>query len=148
MSGLATQHPPSSGPPPGPQNAGDGPNGPQGGASGPSGPNGPNGAGPDGPPSQAPKGPPGPAGPGGPTNGPPGPGGQRPPPSSATIQKMLDENSTLIKTISDYQNMGRHHETMQYQVGRLVLDEIIPNIVVFLVAATQEPDAPGTDGRC
>ena len=117
MSGLATQHPPSAGPPPGPQNAGDGPNGPQGGTGGP---NGPNGAGPDGPPSQAPKGPPGPAGPGGPTNGPPGPGGQRPPPSSATIQKMLDENSTLIKTISDYQNMGRHHETMQYQVGILL----------------------------
>ena len=122
MSGLAMQHPPSSGPPPGPQNAGDGPNGPIGGPAGLAAPNGPNGQGPEapgGPPSQAPKGPPGPggtAGPGGPTNGPPGPGGQRPPANSATIQKMLDENSTLIKTISDYQNMGRHHETMTYQV--------------------------------
>merc|ERR1719427_2430799 len=46
-------------------------------------------------------------------NGPPGP---RPAaPNQSQIQKMLDENSSLIKTISDYQNMGRHHETMNYQ---------------------------------
>ena len=31
------------------------------------------------------------------------------------IQKMLDENSALIKTISDYQNAGKHAETVQYQ---------------------------------
>merc|ERR1719259_1451391 len=31
------------------------------------------------------------------------------------IQKMLDENSALIKTISDYQNAGKHSETVQYQ---------------------------------
>ena len=120
MSGLAMQHPPSSGPPPGPLGVGDGPNGPTGGPGGPGGPNGQGPDGPGGPPSQAPKGPPGPggpAGPGGPTNGPPGPGGQRPPSNSASIQKMLDENSTLIKTISDYQNMGRHQETMTYQVS-------------------------------
>ena len=58
-----------------------------------------------------PGGPPGPNGPaaGGPpaTNGPPGPGGAaRPPANSATIQKMLDENSSLIKTISEYQVGG------------------------------------------
>lgn len=112
MSGLAMQQPqPSSGPPPGP---GDGPNGPIIGPGGPTGSNGSNG----GPPSaqdvsssQAPKPPPGPGGIGGSANGPPG---QRPPANSASIQKMLDENSTLIKTISDYQNMGRHHETMTY----------------------------------
>ena len=28
---------------------------------------------------------------------------------------MLDENSALIKTISDYQNAGKHSETVQYQ---------------------------------
>merc|ERR1719348_2717157 len=31
------------------------------------------------------------------------------------IQKMLDENSSLIKTISEYQGMGKHHETLNYQ---------------------------------
>ena len=54
-------------------------------------------------------------------NGPPGPpGGGRggPPPANALqIQKMLDENSSLISTISEYQKMGRHNETMSYQVG-------------------------------
>ena len=105
MSNISMHQPPSGGPPPGSAPAG--PDGPNGNLSGP---------GPDGSlPSQAPKGPPGP-GQGGATNGPPGPQGQRPPPNSASIQKMLDENSTLIKTISDYQNMGRHHETMNYQV--------------------------------
>ena len=29
--------------------------------------------------------------------------------------QMLDENSALIKTISDYQNAGKHSETVQYQ---------------------------------
>jgi protein SSXT len=28
---------------------------------------------------------------------------------------MLDENAAIIKTISDYQNMGKHNETVQYQ---------------------------------
>ena len=28
---------------------------------------------------------------------------------------MLDENAALIKTISDYQNQGKHAETVQYQ---------------------------------
>ena len=28
---------------------------------------------------------------------------------------MLDENSALIKTISDYQNQGKGQETIQYQ---------------------------------
>ena len=28
---------------------------------------------------------------------------------------MLDENSALIKTISDYQNAGKASETIQYQ---------------------------------
>jgi hypothetical protein len=32
------------------------------------------------------------------------------------VQKMLDENSSLIKTISEFQNMGRHQESMNYQV--------------------------------
>ena len=53
-----------------------------------------------------------PEGIGGSTNGPPG---QRPTANSASFQKILDENSTLIKTISDYRNMGRHHETISYQ---------------------------------
>ena len=61
----------------------------------------------------------GPPGPNGPAAGPPttnGPGGAgRPPANPANIQKMLDENSSLIKTISDYQNMGKHAETMSYQ---------------------------------
>lgn len=44
--------------------------------------------------------------------------GGRGPPSAATAaqcQKMLDENSSLISTISEYQKMGRHNETMSYQ---------------------------------
>ena len=28
---------------------------------------------------------------------------------------MLDENAALIKTISEYQNVGKHSETVQYQ---------------------------------
>jgi protein SSXT len=28
---------------------------------------------------------------------------------------MLDENAAIIKTISDYQGMGKHNETVQYQ---------------------------------
>ena len=71
--------------------------------------------GPPGPPEGSESGPPGPdpAKAPGPMNGPPGP---RPSaPNQSQIQKMLDENSSLIKTISDYQNMGRHHETMNYQ---------------------------------
>ena len=28
---------------------------------------------------------------------------------------MLDENASLIKTISEYQNVGKHTETVQYQ---------------------------------
>jgi len=28
---------------------------------------------------------------------------------------MLEENSALIKTITEYQNLGRHSETIQYQ---------------------------------
>ncbi len=28
---------------------------------------------------------------------------------------MLDENAALIKTISEYHNMGKHTETVQYQ---------------------------------
>ena len=35
---------------------------------------------------------------------------------SQKVQKMLDENSSLIKTISEFQNMGRHQESMNYQV--------------------------------
>ena len=83
--------PTESGPPPTSQGQGGPPGGPK--PAGPPGPNGPQ-AGPT------------------PTNG---PGSARPPANSASIQKMLDENSTLIKTISEYQNMGKHAETMSYQ---------------------------------
>ena len=31
------------------------------------------------------------------------------------IFQMLDENAALIKTISEYQNVGKHSETVQYQ---------------------------------
>ena len=60
-----------------------------------------------------PRGPPGPH-----TNGPPGPGPRGPPSaaSAAQTQKMLDENSSLISTIAEYQKMGRHNETMTYQL--------------------------------
>ena len=34
---------------------------------------------------------------------------------SSQIQKLLDENSSLICTISEYQNLGRHQETLSYQ---------------------------------
>ena len=35
--------------------------------------------------------------------------------NKALFFQMLDENSALIKTISDYQNAGKHSETVQYQ---------------------------------
>lgn len=38
-----------------------------------------------------------------------------PPPSSAQIQKILDENSSLIQTIQDFQNMGKANESQQHQ---------------------------------
>lgn len=95
MSGVATQ------PPPGPQE----PPPTNGGPPGPDGPHDTNGAEYKGPPGQV--------------NGPPGPPGQRggaPPANALQIQKMLDENSSLISTISEYQKMGRHNETLSYQV--------------------------------
>lgn len=36
------------------------------------------------------------------------------PPTTAQIQKILDENCGLIQTIQDYQNMGKVHECMTY----------------------------------
>lgn len=55
-----------------------------------------------------------------------GGGGQPPPqqqqmpingpaPTPAQIQKILDENSGLIQTIQDFQNMGKLQECMSYQ---------------------------------
>lgn len=107
--------------------------------SGPEGPPGPmtNGPppsarspGPHGPPPHpqmgGPPGPPGPPGPtpnGYPQRGPPPPGampaqnGANPggPPNPHTVQRLLDENAALIKTISEYQSVGKHSETVQYQ---------------------------------
>jgi hypothetical protein len=37
------------------------------------------------------------------------------PPNQRNIQRMLEENAALIKTISEYQNAGKHNETVQYQ---------------------------------
>lgn len=37
-----------------------------------------------------------------------------PPPNSAQIQKILDENCTIIQTIQDYQNKGQANECMNY----------------------------------
>ncbi|MPC11618.1 Calcium-responsive transactivator [Portunus trituberculatus] len=39
----------------------------------------------------------------------------RPPPNPAQIQKLLDENSQLIKTITEYQSQGKPQECFQYQ---------------------------------
>ena len=36
-------------------------------------------------------------------------------PNQRNIQRMLEENAALIKTISEYQNAGKHNETVQYQ---------------------------------
>ena len=36
-------------------------------------------------------------------------------PTTAQIQKLLDENGHLIQTIQDYQNKGKVQECMQYQ---------------------------------
>ena len=94
MSGVATQPPPGAQEPP-PTNGG--PPGPDGGHDS------------NGPPAQV-NGPPGPP-------GPPGGRGGAPPANALQIQKMLDENSSLISTISEYQKMGRHNETMSYQVS-------------------------------
>lgn len=44
----------------------------------------------------------------GPSSGPP------PPPSPAYIQKILDENCSLINTIQEYQHAGKSHECMQF----------------------------------
>ena len=81
------------------------------------------------PPPPGPQEPPVTNGGGPPTDGPPETNGTGPPPGAAPVngppgrsaataaqcQKMLDENSTLISTISEYQKMGRHQETMSYQ---------------------------------
>ena len=92
MSGVATQPPPAG--PPGPQEP---PPTTNGGVPGPEAPE-TNG----GPPGQ--------------TNGPPHSRGTASAATAAQTQKMLDENSSLISTISEYQKMGRHNETMSYQV--------------------------------
>ena len=42
----------------------------------------------------------------------PGPG---PPPNPANIQRMLDENAAIIRTITEYQGMGKVTEAVQYQ---------------------------------
>ena len=46
----------------------------------------------------------------------PGPMSHGGPPNQRNIQRMLEENAALIKTISDYQNAGKHNETVQYQL--------------------------------
>ena len=46
----------------------------------------------------------------------PGPMPHGGPPNQRNIQRMLEENAALIKTISDYQNAGKHNETVQYQL--------------------------------
>lgn len=43
-----------------------------------------------------------------------GPASGPPPPSSAHIQKILDENSSLIQTIQEYQHAGKGHECMNF----------------------------------
>lgn len=43
-----------------------------------------------------------------------GPASGPPPPSSAHIQKILDENSSLIQTIQEYQHAGKGHECMSF----------------------------------
>ena len=50
-----------------------------------------------------------------PTQGPVGPMPHGGPPNQRNIQRMLEENAALIKTISEYQNAGKHNETVQYQ---------------------------------
>ena len=99
MSGVATQLPPAG--PPGPQEPPPSTNG--------------GGHGPEAPETNG--GPPPPAS--GHTNGPSHGQPGRGPASAATAahtQKMLDENSSLISTISEYQKLGRHNETTSYQV--------------------------------
>ena len=125
MSGVATQPPPAG--PPGPQEPPPTTNG--------------GGPGPEAPETNG--GPPAP----GQTNGPPH--GQRGPASAANAgqnQKILDENSSLISTISEYQKMGRHNETMSYQVNKGY--DLFSNspIICLSVAAAPQLDAAGTDG--
>ena len=50
-----------------------------------------------------------------PGQGPVGPMPHGGPPNQRNIQRMLEENAALIKTISEYQNAGKHNETVQYQ---------------------------------
>ena len=38
-----------------------------------------------------------------------------PPPNPQNIQRMLDENAAIIKTITEYQGMGKVTEAVQYQ---------------------------------
>jgi len=40
-----------------------------------------------------------------------------PPNNMPNIQRILDENAALIKTISEYQNVGKHSETVMYQMN-------------------------------
>ena len=46
----------------------------------------------------------------------PGPMPHGGPPNQRNVQRMLEENAALIKTISDYQNAGKHKETVHYQL--------------------------------
>lgn len=43
-----------------------------------------------------------------------GPSSGPPPPSPAHIQKILDENCSLIQTIQEFQLAGKNHECMSY----------------------------------
>jgi len=79
-------------------------------------------SGPPGSQSQGPHGPQGSGLMGGPPQRGPLTGGSIPtqgphggPPNQRNIQRMLEENAALIKTISEYQNAGKHNETVQYQ---------------------------------
>ena len=67
--------------------------------------------------------------------------------------QMLDENASLIKTISEYQNVGKHSETMQYQWtlhrNLMYLASVTdqPNLQVYLPVSFQEPPPPRRSAR-
>lgn len=114
---------PRGGPSPGPGAPSPGPAGPP--VSGPPNVGPPPGPTPNGYGARGPGPMPGQGGPPMPHSGPPNPHTVQRVSSSVTAIKlelnsqyslqMLDENAALIKTISEYQNVGKHSETVQYQ---------------------------------
>ena len=69
------------------------------------------------------------------------------PPNMPNIQRILDENAALIKTISEYQNVGKHSETVMYQMNlhKNLMDLAKIRVVEEMAAPAEEPIQDATE---